>query len=391
MQGSPPGRRPDDEEKKERDLRPLLAGIVAVVVIAALASILIQRGSDDDEPEAAAAAGASPPVAKALGALTPEQKVDAVLVTGFDDPAAAEAQLGKTQLGGVLVGPEDWQSGGPALTKALRAAGSGKGRIGPLIVGTQEGGVYRDYPDLPPEQLEIEIGESADPALAESSARETAAALKQAGFDLNLAPVADVATIDSPIADRAYSDDAALVSTLTAAAVTGCKAGGIACAVSHFPGLGGANSDPDAGPATVSLDAASLQVRDLAPFRAAFEAGVPATELSLAFYAAYDPVTPAALAPSVATDLLRGEMGFTGVAVTGDLTSGAITAGIGAPEAAVQALAAGSDLIVVGDPAQAEQARAALVEAVNSEGIPPERLDEAVTRVLEMKRTLGLL
>jgi beta-N-acetylhexosaminidase len=102
-------------------------------------------------------------------------------------------------------------------------------------------------------------------------------------------------------------------------------------------------------------------------------------------------VTPGALSPSIATDLLRGELGFEGVALTDDLTSGAISAGIGAPDAAVQALAAGSDVAVVGDPAQARQAREAILSAARSGEIPKDRLDQAAARVLTLKEQLGLL
>jgi beta-N-acetylhexosaminidase len=372
--------------------RGILAGIIVLAIAGAVASVLIQRsGSDEDDAGPGAEASASPPVRKALRGMTVAQKVDAVVVAGVGDPASAEAQLRGTQLGGVFVGAEAWAAGGAGALRRLSAAGAEGGRVPPLIVGRQEGGGYRAYPDLPPAQTELQLGDTGDPAVAEASAQETAEAMKQAGFDLNLAPVADVATIASPIADRAYSDDAALAAAMTGAAARGCKAGGIACAFSHFPGLGGANADTATTPATVSLDAASLDARDLEPFRAAFKAGAPATVLSLAFYAGYDPITPAALSPGIATDLLRGELGFKGVAVTDDLTSGAISAGVGAPEAAVQSIAAGADLVVVGDAAEAERTRAAMLQAAKAGGISSDRLDEAVVRVLELKRKLGLL
>ena len=144
-------------------------------------------------------------------------------------------------------------------------------------------------------------------------------------------------------------------------------------------------------PATVSLDPASLEARDLGAFRAAFDAGAPATVLSLAFYTAYDPIVPAALSPEIATDLLRGELGFEGLAISDDLSAGAIAAGLGAPEAAVQAIAAGTDLVMVDEPAQAGQARRAIVRALEEGGISEQRLDDAAARVLKLKKQLGLL
>jgi beta-N-acetylhexosaminidase len=370
--------------------RGTLVAIIVGAAAFAVTSVLIQRAGNE-ESERAAEIQASPEVKGKLRGLSLEQKADAVLVTGFDDAADAEAELDDSELGGIAIGSDDWAKGGSGVLARLRRAGSGDGRTPPLIVGQQEGGGYRSYSDLPPDQLQVEVGDLGDPAQAQAWAKQTGEEMKSAGFDLNLAPVADVATLDSPIADRAFGDDPELVAAMTAAAVTGCAESGLACAVSHFPGLGGANSDPANGPATVSLDQASLEARDLSAFRAAFAAGAPATMLSLAFYAAFDPVTPAALSPGIATDLLRDELGFKGVAVTDDLTSGAIAGGVGAPEAAVQALAAGSDLVVIDDPIQAKQSRAAILAAAKSGALPPSRLDQAVGRVLELKRSLGLL
>jgi beta-N-acetylhexosaminidase len=341
--------------RAQRRLRRLIVLTLAGGVVAAIVAGILSR-----EEQSGEAAGESPGVssssAELARGLSPEQMVDTVLLTGMA-PGRATA-------------------GGPGE---------------PLEVARQEGGAYRAFADLPPAERQLDVGVRGSADFAEAWARETGAALRSAGFDLNLAPLADVATLDSPVADRAFGDDPALVSELTAAAVRGCSESGIACAVAHFPGLGGASNDVTQGPATVSLDRGSLESRDLAPFRTAFEAGAPAVVLSVAYYAAYDPVTPAALSPAVATDLLRNEIGFEGVAITDDLSSGAVGATHAAPAAAVGALLAGSDLVFVSDPGQARQARAALLGAARSGAVPADRLEEAVARVLELKKRLGLL
>jgi beta-N-acetylhexosaminidase len=324
-------------------------------------------------------------VSKLVGKMGLDQKLDTVLVAGFDDPD----RLPAGSPGGVLITADSWpgESKGKALTAKLRASGS----IPPLIVTEQEGGDHRALSDLPPIESAFDVGAIGTPNAAEKWGLATGKALSANGIDLNLAPVADVATLDSPVYDRAFSDDPAVVTELTTAAVRGCGKSGIGCAVSHFPGLGGASGDTDEGPATVSLDAASLEARDLPPFRAAFRAKVPAVVLSLAFYAAYDPVTPGALSSAIAEDLLRDQLGFKGVALTDDLSSGAIAAGQGAPEAARAALAAGADMVVIGDPDQAQKARQVIGKAATEGGLPEDRLDQAVARVLELKRKLGLL
>jgi beta-N-acetylhexosaminidase len=369
--------------------RALLVAIIALALAAAVASVLIQRGSDDKQGAEAAIPG-PPQVQKLVASMTPGQKADAVLATGFADPNVAVKQAGKAQLGGFVVGPESWPGGraGRNLVARISAAGAAGGRIPPLLITRQEGGPYNSLPDLPPPQRQIDV---AAPSTAESNATQTGRALRAAGFHLNLAPVADVATLDSPIADRSFGDDPELDAALTAAAVRGCRAGGIACAASHFPGLGGASNDPADGPATVSLDAASLESRDLSVFEAAFAQKIPAVVLSLAAYPTYDPVTPAALSPKVIQEVLRTQYGFNGTAITDDLSSGAITAGIGVGAGAVDALKAGADLIQVGVPEDAAAARAALAEAVATGEVEQDRIDQAVARVLALKKSLGLL
>src|SRR5262249_18690504 len=158
----------------------------------------------------------------------------------------------------------------------------------------------RALPDMPPSRSELDVGDVADPDDGEAWAAEAAHALHKAGFDLDLFPVADVATLGSPLGARAFSDDPSTVTGLTAAPRRGCARGTITSAALHFPGLGAASGDTDRAPATVALDADTLANRDLAPFVVAFGQGMPAVVLSLAFYSAYDSVTPAALSPAIA-------------------------------------------------------------------------------------------
>ena len=375
--------------------------VIAVVVVLAVAAglwLLLFR-SDDEEPAGAPPpepARTSGPVAELAARLTPEELVDQVLLLGFEGTDASTPFLDKVrarQLGGVLIDRENWldSASGTALAGGIRAAGREGDRIPPLIVTSQEGGRYRALADLPPEETQLEIGDSRSAQAAEDWATATAEALAAAGIDLNLAPLADVATLDSAISDRAFSDDPAATAELTAASVRGCRAVGVACAVLHFPGLGAASQDTSRGPATVGLDPASLEARDLVPFEAAFAERVPAVVLSLALYTAYDPVTPGALAEPVATGLLRDELGFEGVAITDDLGAGAARAGQGVDAAAVEALAAGADLVQVGSPADQVGVRERIIEALESGKLPEARLREAATRVLELKRDQSLI
>jgi beta-N-acetylhexosaminidase len=376
--------------------RRLVAGAVVVAIAVAAYLVLSDDNSANDVSTVTLPADVSPQSGILAQQLTAEQLVDQVLLIGFDGTdrsAPLIAELADRQIGGVQVGPQNWAGAaeGAALTEAIREAGSTAARIPPLVVAAQEGGRYRSFTDLPPEQTELQIGDAGSVDAAETWARDTGRALRRSGFDLNLFPVADVATLDSPIADRAFSDDPVVAAQMTAAAVRGCRDARIACAALHFPGLGAASQDTDEGPATVSLDPASLGARDLQAFEAAFAERVPAIVLSLAFYAAYDPVTPGALAPSVATDLLRNQLGYNGLAITDDLDSGAVRTSYSVSQAAVAAIKAGADMVQVDSPERQDAVRKALLDALNSGEISEARMREAAGRVLELKRKLGLL
>ena len=376
-----------------RRRRPLLALAVFTAIGGGIWLLFFRGGSDDPEQRGQRAGAVSEAASETAAGLSTEQLADQVLLLGFDgtdDAAPVMDELGARQIGGVLIRPQNWlgAEAGASLTEAIRTAGASGGPLPPLIVGSQEGGEYRSFADLPSEQTELEIGDTGSIAVAEKWAVETSAALRDAGFDLNLFPVADVATLDSPIADRAFSDDPLLAAQLTAGALRGCRTARIACAPLHFPGLGAASQDTSRGPATVSLDPAGLSARDLEPFRAAVGERAPALVLSLAFYAAYDPVTPGALTGTIATDLLREQLGFEGVAITDDLGSGAVRSAYSVADAAVAALRAGADVVQLAEPEDQGGVREAIVAAVASGELAEERLAEAAGRVLELKGSL---
>lgn len=375
------------------------AGVIAIVFVVgvAIAAYVIARPEEPGGEISSAREGASDPAEEGGPAaeLSDEELVDQVLLLGFegtDEGAPLLTELRERQLGGVLIATANWSdASGSALVEAIRRAGSSESRVPPLVVTSQEGGPYRALPDLPPAQTQLEISDTGSIAAGEEWAAGAATALADAGIDLNLFPIADVATLDSPIADRAFSDDPAIAAQFTAAAVRSCRSAGLACAAAHFPGLGAASQDTNQGPATVSLDRASLAARDLEAFRAADAERVPAVVLSLAFYASYDPVTPGALSESIATELLREDFGFEGLAITDDLGAGAVKATTSVPRAAVEAVVAGADMVQIGSADDQEGVREALLAALDDGELARERLIEAAGRVLELKRAQGLL
>jgi beta-N-acetylhexosaminidase len=163
-------------------------------------------------------------------------------------------------------------------------------------------------------------------------------------------------------------------------------------AVTHFPGLGATDQSTEEGPATVGLGLDELRARDLIPFEAAIDAGVPGVVVGHALYAINDFTVPASLSKEVVTDLLRRELRFRGVAITDDLADPAITAIHTVPDAAVQAVRAGADMIYIsGGVGDQQSAYVAVLRAVQRGKIPRRRLDEAVGRILLAKQDYDLI
>ena len=113
--------------------------------------------------------------------------------------------------------------------------------------------------------------------------------------------------------------------------------------------------------------------------------------VSLGLYPDFDAIVPGALTPGIATDLLRGEVGFRGVAISDDLGAGAVTATSSVEKAAVKALAAGVDLVQIASPDDADGVAKAIETAVADGEISRERLAQATERVIDLKRDLGLV
>jgi beta-N-acetylhexosaminidase len=316
---------------------------------------------------------------------------DAVLIPPFAGSRAPDwiRQALQTGLAGVtLFGPNvhDWEQFA-ALTASLRGA-----TTEPVIAIDEEGGdVTRishqtgsEYPG------NAALGAIDDVAVTRSVYAALGADLAALGVNLNLAPAVDVNTeAENPvIGTRAFGSDPALVARHAAAAVAGLQSAGVAACAKHFPGHGSTIADSHLVLATVDASLRVLRARDLPPFEAAIAAGVRAIMPSHLLIPELTGDLPASLSRRALTDLLRGELGFTGVIVSDGLEMRAVSDRYGIPEAAVQAVIAGTDLLCLGrdqDQLSFLAVRVALIEAVRSGRLPGERLEEAAARVAELR------
>ena len=330
----------------------------------------------------------APPNADAL-ARAPQDAVAGLFMVGFagtDSSASFFKRLKARPYGAVLLASSNYTQPQQlsALTAALQATARAAGHPAPIVAAQQEGGEFSAFRNLPPPS-QVDVGNARkgtrDVALA------TGRQLRALGVAMNLAPNADIAVAGGPGQGRAFSDVIPRVTSAVKAYVSAYRQSKVVAAVGPFPGDGGASQDPSEGPAPVGVGIDDLRKNDMAPFAAVATGprAVPAIQMSNAIYAAFDGVTPATLLPA-AVDELRDRIGFEGAIVSADLVATTATTGGGVGRAAVEALNAGVDLLVVpGGRAQQDEAYRAVVAAVRSRAIEPERVAEALRRIAAVR------
>ena len=337
---------------------------------------------------------AAPQIDRTMRRMSLEDKVDQLMLLGFEGTDADEPArlLERGELGGLVVAVENYD-GTKSLQRLIedtRGRARREKRTPPLFLVSQEGGELSALPDLPPDQAPADTP-SVDAAA--EGALTSARALKKLGLNGVLGPVLDIGAADGgAIGIRAFSDGAYEIARYARATVTAYVDAGLISAPLHFPGLGGAATSTDEGPAQVGQTVDALRRNDLLPFRTAFDAGAQAVVVGHGLYGTDDFAVPASASRFILTDMLRGELGFEGLAITDDLAAGAITIVESSAEAAVDSIAAGADMARLSGPEQEqERMREALIVAARDGRISRVRLDDAARRVLEAKRKAGLL
>jgi beta-N-acetylhexosaminidase len=312
-----------------------------------------------------------------------------LFLVGFGGSRAPRDLLERFALhewGGVVLEPGNGVSPQQvaSLVAGIRGAALRANHEPPLIAASQLGADLDAVPVGAPLQ-----SAAGDARGARAAALAVAKALHPLGIRMVLAPDADIGFAGGPWEGIAYSDDPRTVAALTAAAVSGYKDGEVAPAPGHFPGEGAASGDPALEAATVGLSLKELRGRDLKPF-AAIAGRAPAIQLSAATYVAWDGVTPATLLPGVVR-MLRKDLRFGGVIVSGDLAAASLATGQPVADLAVQALKAGVDLVwIPGDAADQDAAWRAVVRAMRTGEIPESRVADALRRVAVLRASYGV-
>ncbi len=343
--------------------------------------------------------------------LSDEELAGSVVMATYagTDGAAAADLVTDLHLAGVIVMGTNLPAGaGPADVHAIvqeigRGTSAEAAADVPVLVGVdEEGGPVARLdgagPVVPPLLVH---GAAADPQVSTAVTRAQGAGLRDLGFTLDFAPVADVTigAADPTINVRSAGSDPETVAEVVAGAVTGYGAAGIASSAKHFPGHGALDTDSHLALPESDRTIAEMANTDLPPFEAAVEAGVSSVMMGHidlpgggALPASLDPEAYAELRERLGPEVGSGtssdstggdRTGYEGVVVTDALNMGAVTQSAGSTDAALQAIAAGADLALM--PSDTAASVAAIEAALDSGDLPRDRLVEASERVMALR------
>ena len=344
------------------------------------------------------------PVESLLDSMSLQQKVGQMFMLSFygrpmNEPA--REMLARWQPGAVVLFKSNLAD--PAattrMTNSIQRAIVDAGGPPAFIAVDQEGGIIAHLEDgFTRWPVPMLLNATQDPDLAYRFGSALAQELRAVGINMNLAPVADLNTnpANPIIGRRSFGTNADQVGPIVSAVALGMQAQGVLATAKHFPGHGDTDSDSHVTLPILSLDRDRLDAVEMAPFRDAIDAGVGAMMVAHIWYSALDevPNRPASLSPRVVTDLLRDELGFEGLIMPDAMDMDAIDTVYSIEESALLAVEAGHDIVVMGahvSPQNYERAMQAVLAAVESGRISPERIDASVRRILQAKAAADLL
>lgn len=403
--------------------RKWLALALAIVIAAGVLGIFGSRGGSSPAQEAPVQEepGALEPVTagnaeELLDKLTTEQKVGQLFFVRpealgpnrtpeeAEDPAgpgvtqadpALQNTLQQYPVGGFVLFGKNLES--PDQLSQLMDTLSRNAAVPLLFSVEEEGGTATQVAgrpgfSVPTLESLADIGATGDPAQAKAVGQSIGTYLRELGFQLDFAPVADVNTNpNNPvIGDRAFHSDPEQAAMMVSAAVDGFHQGGVACTLKHFPGHGDTAQDSHYGYASTDKTWEEMRTCELYPFQAGMASGADAVMVAhITTPNATSDGLPASLSYEMITEKLRRELRFQRLVVTDSLAMEAITDSYSAAEASLMAFQAGADVLLM--PADLGEAYDALLAAVQDGTISQERLDESVLRILQLKENYGLI
>lgn len=331
-----------------------------------------------------------------MASLSLEQKIGQMMVFGytphyFNDQDPEFQSLLKIiedcHVGGIII----WRGNPYAVARNIERL-QAVSEIPLLIMADMEWGTPMRINEGTQFPINMAIGATGSEEYAYEMGKITAEEAKVAGVHVNFAPVMDVNNNPDNIIinTRSYGENPELVSRLGAAYIRGLQENGIIATAKHYPGHGDTDVDSHLGLPTIDADSKRLRNVELAPFKAAVDAGVKMVMVAHITYSAFPQMEgrPATLDPYFIQDVLRRELGFRGLVVTDAMGMGGIINNYWSGEAAVMAINAGIDLVL--DSRNFESTYRFVLQAARDGIISMDRIDTSVRRILEEKQRVGL-
>jgi beta-N-acetylhexosaminidase len=329
-----------------------------------------------------------------LNNLTLEQKVGQIFmvgVAGQEITPLMQLQLNRIKPGGILLFKRNIAD--RAQLKNLAASLQLYSKVPLLIALDQEGGAVTRLSTSPRLPSARWVGGANDVVLTERLGNSMGTILRQAGINMNLAPVLDVGNIGSRgfLRSRTYSTDAEIVGNLGLAFSQGLLRAGVIPTAKHFPGLGGVTGDPHLESVKQYSSFKEIQTKHLSPFRKFGQLFPAAVMLSHAKYPALGTTNAAPFSPEISKALLRDEVGFHGLTITDDLMmTGAGDRKIGLQERVVRIFNSGSDILLIAWSSRSQYAAySAILRAVKNKQISLTDLNARVEKILLVKAWLA--
>ena len=353
--------------------------------------------------------GKADEIQKIIERLTPDEKICQLFIltpealTGVETVTAAgertEAAIWESPVGGLIYMSPNLEYQEQIAEMLRNTQQYSKERIGlPLLLAVDEegGSVCRIGGRGIVEGVEIpsmrQVGESKDYSEAYRLGSQMGSYLSDLGFNVDFAPVADVLTNpeNTVVRDRSFGSDPKNVSKMVVEVMRGLSANGVIPTLKHFPGHGSTGEDSHEGYAISYETMDELFENDLVPFMEGISNGariIMAGHISLPD--AVGSMVPASLNYTVLTELLRKQLGYDGLIITDALNMGAITEHYDSSEAAVKALQAGCDMLLM--PSDWYSARQGVRSALEEGTLSEERIDESLYRIISLKQSISNL
>lgn len=331
-----------------------------------------------------------------LEQLSLEQKIGQLFVTGFpgEEPSEEFLRLVREEkVGNVIFFTYNAKSKKQVaeLTDFLSKRIIAETGVMPFITIDEEGGVVSRLPEgtavMPSPMAQGNLG---DEEMVRQGARITGKQLLSLGVNFNLAPSLDInSNQQNPVIGvRSFGEGAEQVCRFASVAVQGYSQAGIMCSGKHFPGHGDTETDSHLSLPVIHGAREQLGQRELMPFKKLIKEGIPAVTIAHIRVPAMEPKDiPATMSRAIITDYLRGELGYRGLIISDCMEMDAIQKCFGIGKGVVEGLRAGIDLIFISHtPAAVMEGIEAVKKALKEGILSMERLDDAVSRILEAKR-----